>query len=342
MSDTGSDGTHPVSVADVAAFDLFTDSDPEDVVEFLVRFDPVIFSAGTTVLAAGDPGTFFLLLRRGEVTVTIPEDSGAHNPITLRPGDIVGELSILRGSPRAATVVATTNVHALRGDRDTFAALLALPGVSSRLRRTAAGRLAANAEPVELDLRDGTPIRLRPVLPTDWDNLQKALEHVSLEFFRHRFFSGGRPTDHILHYLIDIDYTNHFAWAAFVTGTHGEDAIASARYICNHDDPGSAEIALGVIDEYQGRGLGALLIGALAAAAPTVGIDRFYAMTNADNAAMRHLWSRFGARWKPVEPGVVGGEVRVQQLDQVLAVDEHDALAQIAASIIGTAHRSAV
>lgn len=341
MSTARTGGEDPDPAPALGEFELFADTDPGDLAELRSRLEPVSFAAGSPVLQAGDPGDFFLLLDAGEVAVVLPEDA-AHEPIALGPGEMVGELSILRGSPRVASVVATTDVRALRGDRDAFAVLLGLPGTSERLRRTAAGRLATNAEPVEVVLRDGTPVWLRPVLPTDWPLMRDALEHVSPEFFRQRFFSGGRPPDSMLHYLVDIDYSNHFAWAAFVVGPDGEEAIGSARYICRRDDPGSAEIALGVIDEYQGRGLGVLLLGALATAAPAIGVERFFALTNTDNAPMRGLLSRFGAAWDHEEPGVLSTEIDVGLLDDVLPSPERDALARVAANVIATAHRTAI
>lgn len=341
MSDARAGGDEPVTAAELATFALFDDSRPDDIATVVDHLEPVTFVAGATVLSAGDPGAFFLLLREGAVSVVLP-DGVRHEPITLGRGEMLGELSILRGSPRAATVVATTDVRALRGDREAFAALLAIPGVANRLRRTAAGRLASNAEPVEVELADGTRAWLRPVLPTDWELMRAALEHVSPEFFRLRFFSGGRPTDRMLHDLIDIDYANHFAWAAFVDGPAGDEAVGSGRYVCRRDHPRSAELALGVVDDYQGRGLGGLLVGALAAAAPAVGIDRFYAMTSSDNGPMKRLLTRFGARWDHEEPGVVATEVDIGPLVESLPGVTRDSLARIAANVIAAAQATAV
>ena len=61
--------------------------------------------------------------------------------------------------------------------------------------------------------------------------------------------------------------------------------------------PEQAELAVAMADEIQGKGLGSVLLGALAAAAWAAGIERFTAEVLADNMPMRKLMSRSGAKW---------------------------------------------
>jgi len=75
--------------------------------------------------------------------------------------------------------------------------------------------------------------------------------------------------------------------------------------IRDQDDPGSAEVALTLADAYQGRGIGTLLLGALAVAARVDGIEHFHARVLSDNPAARALGDKVNARWEHEEPGVV-------------------------------------
>ena len=79
---------------------------------------PVRFAAGEILMRAGDPGDRFILIETGTVEV---EQDGA----TIRsigPGGSVGEIALLRGVPRTATVRATTDVGAFALDSASFIA----------------------------------------------------------------------------------------------------------------------------------------------------------------------------------------------------------------------------
>lgn len=60
-------------------------------------------------------------------------------------------------------------------------------------------------------------------------------------------------------------------------------------------------------DDFQGRGLGTLLLGALAVAARVHGITRFSSDVLAENATMRGILDRAGVRWGTQPYGVVHG-----------------------------------
>src|SRR6185503_5347321 len=65
--------------------------------------------AGTVVTEIGKPGDAFFFIVDGWVSVQTP--AGAGDP--LRPGDFFGEMSLLDGEPRSATVTATTDLRLL-------------------------------------------------------------------------------------------------------------------------------------------------------------------------------------------------------------------------------------
>jgi MFS family permease len=92
---------------------------PGSTLEHLATaLDAVEFAAAETIFRQGDPGDRFYLVDRGEVEVSV--DGGA--PVVLGPGDYFGEIALLRGIPRTATVTARTAVDLLALDRDEFIA----------------------------------------------------------------------------------------------------------------------------------------------------------------------------------------------------------------------------
>jgi CRP-like cAMP-binding protein len=77
--------------------------------------------AGRVLVQAGDPGDEFSLIVDGRARVEVPD----RTPVQLGPGDYFGEMSLLDGGPRSATVVAETPLRLLVISRRDFATLLA-------------------------------------------------------------------------------------------------------------------------------------------------------------------------------------------------------------------------
>jgi RimJ/RimL family protein N-acetyltransferase len=112
----------------------------------------------------------------------------------------------------------------------------------------------------------------------------------------------------MVEYLIDIDYVDHFCWL-LLDGDQPQDGWATARYVRDEEDSGLAEMAFGVIDRLQGRGIGTLLLGALGVAAGEAGIRRLFGHVLQDNTPMRAVFAKVGAVSAFSEPGVIRTEV---------------------------------
>ena len=155
---------------------------------------------------------------------------------------------------------------------------------------------------VEVALRDGTKVRLRPITPDDKDALVSGFRRMSPES-RYRRFMGA--VDHLtaeqLRYLTEIDYVDHYAVVAFALDTPGRPGIGVARYVRSSDDPTVAEAAVAVVDDHQGRGVGTLLLTALGAVALENGITRFRAFFINDNAPVKQLLDDLGATFTVVD-----------------------------------------
>ncbi|PRP91532.1 Acetyltransferase Pat [Enhygromyxa salina] len=145
-----------------------------------------------------------------------------------------------------------------------------------------------------LELADGTPVRLRPIQPSDKDQLARGLARLSPESRYLRFFTEkSHLSTQELAYLTEVDGVDHFALVAVHRET-GE-GIGVARFVRlapEGDDAGDAhvaEAAVVVLDEFQNRGLGSLLLRRLSAAALERGIDRFAAEILGENQRIRHV-----------------------------------------------------
>ena len=119
---------------------------------------------------------------------------------------------------------------------------------------------------------------------------------------RSRFTRFMSPVDHLtqaeVDYFFDVDHHTHEALVAVADET--DDRIGIARFICEQEDPATAEVAFTVADAWQHRGVGTALLRALAETARANGVRRFTAEILAENDAMRALFGRLdGARFSP-------------------------------------------
>lgn len=112
----------------------------------LVRESPSrLYAAHEPVLRQGEAGGSMFLIVRGQVDVRIARDGQSTTVATLGPGDCLGEMSLLTGDPRTATVVAKAEVEAVEIGKETFGSLIrANPDVVGRLGELLAQRQLAN------------------------------------------------------------------------------------------------------------------------------------------------------------------------------------------------------
>jgi GNAT superfamily N-acetyltransferase len=149
--------------------------------------------------------------------------------------------------------------------------------------------------PREIMLADGTPIVVRPILPEDKERLREGFAWLSRASRYRRFMTPlERLSDAQVRDLTEIDYVNHMAWVALDPAQPARQGLGVARYIRLPDDPTTAEAAVTVIDEHQGRGIGTILLELLAASAREHGIERFRAWVLAENVPMMEMLRGLG------------------------------------------------
>jgi GNAT superfamily N-acetyltransferase len=162
-----------------------------------------------------------------------------------------------------------------------------------------------------LTLRDGSHVRIRQLRKADRSLLLRGFERLSDES-RYRRFLAPMPelTDRMVLYLTDIDHHDHEALVALDERT-GE-GVGVGRFVRDVNRPQAAELAVTVIDEWQGRGLGTLLLDAISARARQEGIATFTALMLASNDDMRDLLERLGpTRIADQDAGTVELEVAI-------------------------------
>jgi len=152
--------------------------------------------------------------------------------------------------------------------------------------------LLTRAQPLERRLRDGTPVRLRLLDTRDRERLREGFNRLSSESRYRRFFTSiPRLTEAMLDRLSETDDYNHVAVGAerggLVLGRR--QGLGVARFIRLADQPDTAELAVAIVDDLQGRGLGRLLVKTLCRVARDRGVRRFRALVLPENVAMQGL-----------------------------------------------------
>lgn len=146
------------------------------------------------------------------------------------------------------------------------------------------------------NLRDGTRIRVRTLRPRDSKDLLKGFAKLSLASRRFRFLSPiHKLTASQLRELTELDQYNQVAIAARAVDRPGRPGIGVARFVRLEQDAETAEFAITVIDEYQNRGVGTLLLRLLLEAARRVGIRTLRGFVLSDNLSMIRVLEKFGA-----------------------------------------------
>ncbi len=144
----------------------------------------------------------------------------------------------------------------------------------------------------EIPLLGGGAVFLRPLTPADGSALAALTAELSARsiYFRYHAPRSGRLTAAEVAYLTDVDQRNHAAWGV----ADGDKDIAVGRYVRLEASSEMAEVALAVLDPWQGRGLSKLLLAALMDTARAAGITRLGGAVMAENTRALRLFTGLG------------------------------------------------
>jgi len=104
----------------LARVDVFRALDAEKIDRLARRLRMVIFGPGEVILRQGDPGDSLYVVRAGQVVVQIGLGNGPKTVATLTAGQFFGEMSLMTGESRSATVVARTDAECYIVDKEAF------------------------------------------------------------------------------------------------------------------------------------------------------------------------------------------------------------------------------
>ncbi len=183
-------------------------------------------------------------------------------------------------------------------------------------------------------LSDGGTVHLRPITPDDADRLRAFHERLSPETVYNRFFTAVRTLSaRDVERFTRVDHDERAAVVALL-----RDQIVGVVRYARLSDPGSAEVAVVVEDAHQGRGLGALLLEHLTAAARERGVERFVADVLPSNRRMLAVFRSAGfALSRELADGYVELTYPIQETSASLEVvrsREHRAEARSVARLL--------
>ena len=164
-------------------------------------------------------------------------------------------------------------------------------------------------------LRDGSTVLIRQVHSADAPLLADGFARLSARSRQLRFLTPKKelsPAE--LRDFTDLDHHDHEALGAL---NHADGrGVGIARYVRDADDPQAAEIAVTIVDDWQGLGLGTELVAQLSERARSEGIRRFTALVAADNPAMAGLLRNVRAELVGREPGALQYEITLGSAEE--------------------------
>lgn len=201
-------------------------------------------------------------------------------------------------------------------------------GSAAAHTRSAAARAYPEAHVVDVALRDGSALHVRPVSRRDAPAINAFLKALSPESIGFRFF-GSPNLDWVTQWSVDVDYSDRYALIA--TSGPEQTVVAHAAYM--RLDARRAEVAFMVSDAWQGRGIATIMLAHLAAAAQEHGITTFFAEVLPHNRRMIDVFVESGfPATRHLKDDVIEIELPTSMSEQAQEhFDERDRAAAVAA-----------
>jgi acetyl coenzyme A synthetase (ADP forming)-like protein len=157
---------------------------------------------------------------------------------------------------------------------------------------------------VDIALKDGSTVHVRPVRAQDREGIQSFLQSMSPESLYFRVF-GIPNLERLADWSVDVDYSDRYG--IVVTRGPEDSIVGHAAYIRTGER--QAEIAFEVSDHLQGHGIATLLLAHLAGVAARHGISSFVAEVMPSNRKMIEMFRTSGF---PVSQRTVESTVMVE------------------------------
>src|SRR5262249_12030503 len=177
---------------------------------------------------------------------------------------------------------------------------------------------------VLVETRDGTGLTLRVPTSEDYADIKSFYDELSPESLYSRF-NGFVQTDVPARLDADADGDDRVALAAW-----RPDRVVALGSYDRLAEPGVAEVAVAVADDFQGRGVATQILERMTEIAAERGIDRFVAEVEAGNRAMRRVFDHAGFCVREVAPGELLVSVDIPATETAAPVEEHDQIGLVA------------
>lgn len=143
------------------------------------------------------------------------------------------------------------------------------------------------------NLSNGRQVKIRALRREDEADMLAAVGKTSAQSLQRRFFVMKRHfSDKERAFFMEVDFKNHVAIVATTDEDGRELIVGGGRYIVF--EPGRAEMAFVVIDAWQGRGVGSILMRHLVKIASASGLNELTAEVLPENTAMIKVFGKFG------------------------------------------------
>jgi RimJ/RimL family protein N-acetyltransferase len=138
-------------------------------------------------------------------------------------------------------------------------------------------------------------VEIRALKPADRPALEAAVDRTSPLSLYRRFFAVRTVfTEDQANFFVNVDFKTHVALVAVVNENGRPMIVGGGRYVLVADQ--KAEVAFTIIDAYQGKGVGTLLLRHLTAIAREAGLRQFVAEVLPENAPMLKLFAKSGLK----------------------------------------------
>ncbi|ROM23863.1 GNAT family N-acetyltransferase [Pseudomonas protegens] len=146
-------------------------------------------------------------------------------------------------------------------------------------------------------LNDGSHVLIRPLRPQDREREKAFIENLSPATRHQRFLGEIKEVgEQLLNQLMDVGTPQRVAYVALVHDNGELREVGISRYAQVDEQPSHCEFAVTIADEWQGKGLGALLMQHLIDEARNNGFQQMYSVDSAANYSMRRLAKQLDMR----------------------------------------------
>lgn len=160
--------------------------------------------------------------------------------------------------------------------------------------------VAGQMAEIKTSLTDGRCVLLRPIRPSDLDLIREGIIEMSDQARYLRFFSTFKePPEAVVQSLGSVDGHLHIGWGALLLDGDECPAIGAVHAIREKAESPDAELAIAVLDDYQGYGLARMLIAAVLSHCSQAGIKSLEIHVLPENKPARTLMLSLGAQRTP-------------------------------------------